>query len=218
MRICRKPLVLLSLLLLGLARGEDSAEEAHARKVRELLDLGGELGHVMGGTFARGGASARRHLLLSPRPGEAYLDVLAPIYGRHLDGETLDAALAFFRSPAGRKYMAALHDAFKEWALAESKPDSEVSRKLDHAAAASQCRMYFDCVMTWKAMRNRLPARLEDLAEPMLPGTDIPFATIHPDPWGRAPVLRLEDGKPRVVCLGPDGAEGTEDDISYPKR
>jgi Uncharacterized protein conserved in bacteria (DUF2059) len=218
MRSRRKPLVLMSILLLGLARAEESAEEARARKVRELLDLSGEVGHVMGSTFTRGGASAQRHLLLLPNPREAYLDVTVPIYGKHLDDETLDAALAFFRSPAGRKYVASLGDAVTEWALAEAKPDSEVSRKLDHAAAASQCKAYFDFVMTWKTMRKQFPAKLEDLTEPMLPGTDVPFARIRPDPWGHAPVLRFADGKPRIVGLGPDGVEGTEDDIVHPKR
>jgi hypothetical protein len=215
---CRKPLVLVFLALLGLAQGEESPEEARTRKVRELLDAGGELGQAMGSLFLKGGASAERHLLLLPDPREAYLDVLAPIYGKHIDDETLDAALAFFRSPAGRKYMAALHEACKEWALAEAKPDSDVNRKLDHAAAVSQCKTYYDLTMTWKLIRNGFPKKLEDLEASLVPGDQVAFAKIRPDPWGRPPVLRFDDGKPRIVSLGPDGTEGTEDDITHPKR
>lgn len=218
MRRCRTLLALMTLALLGLARGEGSPEEARTRKVRELLDLGGELGEVMGSVFLRGGAAAQRHLLLLPKPGEAYLDVLAPIYGKHLDDETLDAALAFFRSPAGRKYVAALGEACKEWTLAEAKPDSDVSRKLDRAAAVSQCKTYYDLVMTWKVLRKGLPQKLEDLEAPLIPGDRAEFARIRPDPWGHPPVLRFDDGKPRIVSLGPDGTEGTGDDISHPKR
>jgi len=218
MRGIWRPLALSAIVLLGLAQGEESAEEAHARKVRELLDVGGEIGAVMGNMFLQGGARAKRHLLLLPGPTEAYLDVFVPIYGKHLDDETVDAALAFFRSPAGRKYMAGLWDACKEWAIADAKPDSELNRKLNEAAAASQCKSYYDQVMTWKTMHKKLPQKLEDLSEEMVPGMKIPFAELRPDPWGHMCVLHVSDGKPTIVGLGPDGVEGTADDIAYPRR
>lgn len=216
MRNAWKPLVFLALMTFGLARGEDSPEEARAKKVRELLELSGTFGRVKGDTFQRGGKSSNRFILLL-HDQEVYLDLLVPIYAKHIDDETLDAALAFFRSPAGRKYMEGNTKALVEWTLAEMKPESEVSRALDRAAAEAQCKECFDKVMTWKLIHKQMPSKLEDLQQPIVPGAP-EMPTIRDDPWGRKPVLHIEDGKARVVCFGPDGVEGTDDDIVYPKR
>ncbi|MGW8321072.1 MAG: hypothetical protein ACWGSD_05925, partial [Thermodesulfobacteriota bacterium] len=47
------------------------------------------------------------------------------------------------------------------------------------------CKQYYDQVMTWKAFKGKMPAKLEDLKEPIIPGTPEAFAEIREDPWGK---------------------------------
>lgn len=99
--------------------------------------------------------------------------------------------------------------------FARTKPaGSSYQRKI----AETKCMEYYDCAQVWKLIRKRLPTSLAEMEGPLNEGDEIPFLEVDADPWGRKYELRVEDGKPRVVSFGPDGAEGTEDDVAYPKR
>jgi hypothetical protein len=64
---------------------------------------------------------------------------------------------------------------------------------------------------------RELPASLKHL-EAKNPNTGEPYlASVPRDPWARAYVYtRLDERKWRLVSLGPDGQEGTDDDIAWP--
>jgi hypothetical protein len=219
MRIASKPTALGIFVLLCFAWGGEGTEKLRSDKTRELLDVGGEVELAMLATRARGGATAERLVLLFPRARDAYLDVLTPIYAKHLDDEALEAALTFFRSQGGKKYCAATRAALMEWARAEANPISDESRTLNREAAVSMCKYYYDAAEMYKITRGRYPRSLDDLAEPVVAGAKAPVAQIRRDPWGRGCELRFtSEEKPRVVCLGPDGVESTDDDIAYPDK
>ena len=59
----KTPVAFWALLLLSLARGEETAEEAKARKVRELVDLNGFLDSVAGVPASAIPDGARKQLL-----------------------------------------------------------------------------------------------------------------------------------------------------------
>ena len=50
---------------------------------------------------------------------------------------------------------------------------------------------------------------------PLRPGED-DYARAEDDPWGNPYTLEINGDKLKVWCWGPDGQEGTEDDLSYP--
>ena len=65
---------------------------------------------------------------------------------------------------------------------------------------------------------GRFPESLEELVNPPpnAQGTrDEPYLEKMPiDPWNHPYVFTIEDGRPVIICVGPDGQEGTQDDIS----
>ena len=78
--------------------------------------------------------------------------------------------------------------------------------------------------MTWRLLKNRLlkkrteiPADLRDLEKPLRPA-DPPFTRIDQDPWGGEYFIEVEGKRFRIVSPGPDGIDGTDDDIVYPER
>jgi general secretion pathway protein G len=83
--------------------------------------------------------------------------------------------------------------------------------------AKTKCKEYHDQAMTWKMIRKKLPESLEDMEEPLNPG-DPNFVEVIEDPWGNKYVLERDGGAIRVFCFGPDGQEGTDDDIMYPEE
>lgn len=168
--------------VISLAQGDEGADEARGRKVRELIELNGFASTVFG------------------IPSDKTLKV----YGKHFDDETLDAALAFFRSDAGKKYAAS---------------DERGREGIKASIAEMKCKEYFDTVMIWRVMsdKKKLPESLEQMEAPLRPG-EPDFTEVVLDPWGKKYVLRVEAGKAMVLSFGPDGLEGTADDIACPKR
>jgi hypothetical protein len=203
----RTAVALWALVLLGLARGEETAEEAKARKVRELVELNGFLDSVAGVPPSAIPDRARKQLL----------DVVIPKYGKKFDDETLDAALAFFRSDAGKKYVVSAR-----MGAASAVPavrTAETEKKIDQSlVAVRKCKEYYDQAQTWRVIRGKPPASLDEMEGPVVEGDKSNFTKVDEDPWGHKYVLRIEDTKPRVVSFGPDGTEGTGDDIVYPAR
>ncbi|MDH3590432.1 MAG: type II secretion system GspH family protein [Planctomycetota bacterium] len=88
--------------------------------------------------------------------------------------------------------------------------DSLAKRKI----ALAKCKEYHDAFYARRALTHDRIEFLEDLSEPIEPGGRR-FIRITPDPW--AGEFRLvRDGRIwRVWCNGPDGEEGTTDDICY---
>ena len=81
--------------------------------------------------------------------------------------------------------------------------------------AATKCKEYHDAASTWKMIKKKAPDSLEDMETPLNEG-DENFIRVEDDPWGNPYVLEREGRKIRVYSWGPDGQEGTEDDIAYP--
>lgn len=88
-----------------------------------------------------------------------------------------------------------------------------------HQIAQSKCKEYYDDAMNWRTMSSgkKLPESLEDMEQPIRPG-EPNFTEVVDDPWGNKYVLEKEGNKVRIVSWGPDGQEGTEDDIMYPEE
>ncbi|MDH3590913.1 MAG: type II secretion system protein GspG [Planctomycetota bacterium] len=74
------------------------------------------------------------------------------------------------------------------------------------ALAQRKCRARYDQLMRWITGQARVP---EPHEEKVAAGLD------EPDPWGHPYVLDFGD-ETRVWSWGPDGKEGTRDDICFP--
>ena len=86
-------------------------------------------------------------------------------------------------------------------------------------SARAQCERYHDLVVTWRLLKKRkeIPIDLRDLEKPLRPGGD-PFTKVEQDPWGGQYFIEMEGKRFRIVSPGPDGIDGTDDDIVYPER
>ncbi len=84
--------------------------------------------------------------------------------------------------------------------------------------AQQMCKDIHDKVQTWKTLTHkRTPADLSELEEPISRSEDEPFFTAPDDPWGHKYwIERIDNRKYRIWSAGPDGQEGTDDDIAYP--
>jgi general secretion pathway protein G len=84
--------------------------------------------------------------------------------------------------------------------------------------AETKCKEYYDQATFWRTVNKKFPDSLEEMEAPLRPGDAVNFIELVEDPWGNQYVL-LKDGKSiRVSSFGPDGQEGTEDDIVYPEE
>ena len=81
--------------------------------------------------------------------------------------------------------------------------------------AQTKCKDYYDSAKTWRMIKKEYPGDLQDMQAPLRPGEE-DFIRVDDDPWGNPYVLEIEGRKVRVWSFGPDGNEGTEDDIAYP--
>jgi len=86
--------------------------------------------------------------------------------------------------------------------------------------AQTQAKEYYDKAHFWKLKKKRFPATLRDMESPLDPDKDdSPFIPkIQEDPWGNDYMLEQVGKDIRIISWGPDGQEGTEDDIIYPER
>jgi prepilin-type N-terminal cleavage/methylation domain-containing protein len=83
--------------------------------------------------------------------------------------------------------------------------------------ALTKCRQYHDKVIAWRMITRtaRVPESLEELEVPLHPG-EPDFLRMVEDPWGSQFRLEREEGRIfRIWSNGPDGREGTEDDLCY---
>ena len=60
---------------------------------------------------------------------DSLIEILVPIYVRNLDEETLDGTIAFFESPAGKKFIKAQPVIMKESMVAGQKWGAEAAQK-----------------------------------------------------------------------------------------
>lgn len=84
--------------------------------------------------------------------------------------------------------------------------------------AQAKCKEYHDQAMTWKMVNKKLPESLEDMQGPLQPGSTENFLEVVDDPWGNKYILERDGSKVKVISWGPDGQEGTDDDIMYPEE
>jgi general secretion pathway protein G len=75
-----------------------------------------------------------------------------------------------------------------------------------------------NAVNLFRMEQSRWPETLEDLVNP--PETrgglqEEPYLEKLPiDPWGNEYIYVIEDNRPVIISMGPDGQEGTQDDLS----
>jgi hypothetical protein len=79
--------------------------------------------------------------------------------------------------------------------------------------ALRRCYEYRDKALEWHTVRGEYPDSLEAMDAPLAPGDEENFVRLDKDPWGNPYVLRREDNEICVCSWGPDGKEGTQDDI-----
>ena len=84
--------------------------------------------------------------------------------------------------------------------------------------ARHRCDEYLQKTLEWHTVRGEYPKSLEAMEAPLAPGDEENFVRLEDDPWGNPYVLRREQrAKEIYVCSwGPDGKEGTWDDIEFP--
>jgi general secretion pathway protein G len=85
--------------------------------------------------------------------------------------------------------------------------------------AQTKCKEYHDSALQWRTMSDskKLPESLDEMATPLRPG-EPDFVEIVDDPWGHKYVLERDGNTIRVRSFGPDGQDGTDDDIMYPEE
>ena len=82
--------------------------------------------------------------------------------------------------------------------------------------AHTKCKEYYDAAKFWRTVKKSYPSTLEEMEEPLKAG-DEPYQRIDEDPWGNDYYMERTGTKIKIWSWGPDGQEGTEDDISYPE-
>lgn len=90
-------------------------------------------------------------------------------------------------------------------------------RQGERRVALAKCKEYHGAVLVWRTTFHRWPSAIEDLESPLAPGED-DYVRLVPDPWGGAYWLEREAAKVRICSAGPDGQQGTDDDICYVPR
>lgn len=82
--------------------------------------------------------------------------------------------------------------------------------KSDLSTIREACKMY-------KIKEGRFPEQISDLVDEQESGHKyLDLEEVPTDPWGNNNEYRLEieNGRPVVICDGPDGQQDTEDDIT----
>ena len=93
----------------------------------------------------------------------------------------------------------------------EQRKAAEAKERL--AKGALDVRQLADAARLYQKMKGSLPESLALLVEKDAAGDSF-LAELPKDPWGNDYVLRAEGRRLQVVCAGPDGTLGTEDDIA----
>jgi len=90
----------------------------------------------------------------------------------------------------------------------------EAQQSSERKIALAKCKEYHDACHVFRMEMRRFPETLVDLEQPIRPGSRR-FLRVHEDPWGNEYRLEREGPELRVWCNGPDGEEGTPDDVCY---
>ena len=82
--------------------------------------------------------------------------------------------------------------------------------------AKTQIKSFEENVEMYRLHESRLPESLEDLVSGSESNPDGYLKEIPDDPWGQAYIYETTGGRGgfRIISLGPDMTEGTEDDIT----
>ena len=92
------------------------------------------------------------------------------------------------------------------------------SKKADIGIAKTQMSMMTDSVKLYYLNNKKLPSTLDVLTEVDPKTGEALMENIPSDPWGNAYDYRTLSGRKfEIHSYGPDGIEGTEDDIVWPE-
>ena len=93
----------------------------------------------------------------------------------------------------------------------------QVAPKVDkRRVARTKCKEYYDSAKTWRMINKKYPQSLKAMEAPLSPAADEDFIRVEHDPWGNDYVLLVDGKNIQVASWGPDGQEGTDDDVLYP--
>ena len=84
--------------------------------------------------------------------------------------------------------------------------------------ARTQCQQYYDAIKFVETKKKITIRELSELEEPLSDTDDEAYMPLQQDPWGHDYWLESDGRKRRVCSAGPDGQEGTPDDLCYPER
>ncbi len=84
--------------------------------------------------------------------------------------------------------------------------------------AQTSAKTIHDAIKLYYTTNGKLPDTLEDLISEDEGGRSY-LESLEPDPWGNDFILRGDTSRDfEVISMGPDGSEGTEDDISSRRK
>lgn len=87
----------------------------------------------------------------------------------------------------------------------------------DRDTALLQMASFGGAVKMWTLQHRDLPGRLEQLIETDAGTGEALLEALPPDPWGSPyEYERLSATRFRILSLGPDRIQGTEDDLEWP--
>ena len=105
------------------------------------------------------------------------------------------------------------------WGYPPKDTNATESAEAKLTKCRADVRVLADAVRMYRVMKGKLPESLEVLAEKDDRGRSI-LEQVPVDPYGNEYILR-EGERPNefeVICMGPDRAENTEDDVSSKPR
>ena len=83
--------------------------------------------------------------------------------------------------------------------------------------AETMCKQIWDDIFLFESIQKVKITDIRDLEQPV-DGADEPWRKIDQDPWGNDYWMETDGGKRYIYSSGPDGQEGTDDDISWPQK
>ena len=129
---------LAALSLPVLSRADNDESKAREKKVRELLEITGAArqGKQMLGMMLQQFKQMPRmdpkfldRFAKAAKP-EDLINLIVPVYMKHLDAETVDAAIAFYKTPEGRKFVRAMPEIQRESTVAGQRWGQQLALKV----------------------------------------------------------------------------------------
>ncbi len=97
----------------------------------------------------------------------------------------------------------ALHYVQTKKVVEDTEGGIKALKRTATASVKNDLRVMAEEILSWNLTHGELPSSLEEV-----------FGRVPQDPWGHPIIYRKEGAGFQLISTGPDGLEGTEDDIS----